>query len=104
MSFVYASNGDDLSYKASTGESYNAKIDGKDSPFHGDPGVTSVEVKKLNDDTIQETYKHDGEVVGMARMTVSPDAKSLTIVNQDLRRGTTDTWIAEKEGNAEAEK
>lgn len=104
LTFVYASNGDNLSYKANTGESYTAKMDGKDYPFHGDPGMTSVDVKKINDDTIQETYKRDGQIVGMARMTVSPDAKSLTIVNQDLRRGTTDTWIAEKEGATEASK
>jgi hypothetical protein len=104
LTFVYASNGNDLTYKANTGESYTAKLDGKDYAFHGDPGTTAVEVKRVDDHTIQETYKRGNEVVGMAKMTISPDAKSLTIVSQDLRRGTTDTWIAEKQGETEAEK
>lgn len=104
LTFVYASNGDRMNYKASTGENYSAAFDGKEYPFKGDPGTTSVMIQKINDHTIQETYKRDGEIVGMARMTVSPDEKSLTIVNQDLRRGTTDTWIAEKQGMTEAAK
>jgi hypothetical protein len=104
LTFVYASNGNGVNYKASTGENYNAMFDGKEYPFKGDPGTTAVVVKRVDDHTIQETYKRDGEVVGMARMTVSPDAKSLTIVSTDLRRGTTDTWIAEKQGMTEASK
>ena len=104
LTFAYASSGDGLNYKATTGESYSAKFDGKDYPFHGDPGMTSVVLKKIDDHTWEETYKREGEVVGVARMTVSGDGKSLNIVSKDTRRGTTDTWIAEKQDNAMADK
>ena len=44
---------------SATGQSYNAKLDGTDTPFKGDPGVTSVSVKKLGKDTLEETRKRD---------------------------------------------
>ncbi len=100
LTFSYSMNGDGLNYKASTGESYSAKFDGKDYPFHGDPGTTEVVLKKLDDHTFEETYKRNGEVVGKQRMTISSDGKSMNIVAQDTRRGTTDTFVAgKKEGS-----
>jgi hypothetical protein len=104
LTFMYAFKGDGLNYKASTGENYSAKFDGKEYPFKGDPGVTAVVLKKVDDHTIEETYKHKGEVVGMSRIALSPDSKSLTIVSEDKRRGRTDTWIAEKQEKQEAAK
>jgi hypothetical protein len=106
LTFVYAPDGDGLKFKASTGENYSAKFDGKDYPFQGDPGTTAVVLKKIDDQTFEETYKRKGEVVGVARMTISPDGKSLTIVSEDKVRGRTDNWIAEKQGagNQEASK
>jgi hypothetical protein len=104
LTFVYAFNGDGLNYKANTGESYSAKFDGKDYPYHGDPGTTSVSLKKIDDHTFQETYKRNGEVVGMGKVSVSADGKSLTLVSQDSRRGTTDTFVAEKQSNTMADK
>ncbi len=104
LTFTYASTVDGLNYKASTGENYNAKFDGRDHPYQGDPGTTAVVVKKIDNNTFEEIDKRDGEVVAISRMTVSPDAKSLTIVSQDMRRGVTDTWVAERMENQEAEK
>jgi hypothetical protein len=104
LTFTYAFTGDGITYKASTGESYHAKFDGKDYPFHGDPGTTAVVLKKIDDNTFEETYKRNGEVVGNARMSIAPDGKSLTIVSKDMRMGRTDRWIAEKQGNTEAAK
>jgi hypothetical protein len=106
LTFTYAVSGDGLNYKASTGESYNAKFDGKEYPYEGDPGTSAVELKKIDDHTFQETYKRKGEVVGTAKMTISPDGKSLTIVSEDRLRGRTDNWVAEKQdaGKQEASK
>jgi hypothetical protein len=104
LTFTYASTGDGLKYKASTGENYDAKFDGKDHPYQGDPGTTSVVLKKIDDNTFEETDKRDGEVIGVSRMTLSPDSKALTIVTEDKRRGVTDTWVAERQENQEAEK
>ena len=99
LTFSYSMNGDGLNFKASTGENYSAKFDGKDYPFHGDPGTTAVSLKRIDDNTFEETYKRDGEVVGMSHYTISPDGKSITIVSQDMRRGTTDHMVAEKAGS-----
>lgn len=97
LTFTYAMGGDGLKFKASTGESYNAKFDGKDYPYHGDPGTTAVVLKKIDDHTFEETYKRGSEVVGVAKIAVSADGKSLHMVNEDKRRGTTDTMVAEKQ-------
>jgi hypothetical protein len=102
LTFVYEGSGNGMNFKASTGESYAAKFDGKDYPFEGDPGTTSVVLKKIDDHTFQETYKRNGEVTGSATLTVSPDGKSLTMIMDDKRRGTKDTWIAEKQSSSDA--
>jgi hypothetical protein len=100
LTFVYTGSGNGMNFKASTGESYTAKFDGKDYPFQGDPGTTSVVLKKIDDHTFEETYKRNGEVTGSAMLTVSPDGKSLTMITEDKRRGTKDTWIAEKQNGS----
>lgn len=100
LTFTYAMSGEGLNYKASTGESYSAKFDGKDYPYSGDPGTTSVVLKKVDDHTFEETYKRKGEVVGMSRISISPDGKSLTLMSKDMRRGTTDTMVAEKKSGS----
>jgi hypothetical protein len=101
LTFTYAMTGDGVNFKASTGENYSAKFDGKDYPFHGDPGTTSVVLKRIDANTFEETYKRNGEVTGSSRMTISPDGKSLSMVSQDMRRGTTDRMVAEKASNGE---
>ena len=43
VTFTYkTSGGDTLSMTTPTGQSYTAKLDGKEVPFVGDPGVTTV--------------------------------------------------------------
>ena len=80
-----------------TGQSYSAKLDGTDAPYKGDPATTSVSVKRLSDRVFEETDKRDGKAVGVARMTVSADGKTLTIDFTDKERGTTSQAIAEKQ-------
>jgi hypothetical protein len=102
LTFTYTASGNGLNFQASTGENYSAKFDGKDYPFHGDPGTTSVVLKKIDDHTFEETYKRNGEVTGTSRMTISPDGRSISLVSQDVRRGTTDHMVAEKTNKGEA--
>jgi len=65
LMFTYKVSGDSLSMSTPTGQSYTAKLDGADVPFKGDPGVTSVSVKRVDKNTIVETYKRDGKVIGV---------------------------------------
>ncbi|HZD31086.1 MAG TPA: hypothetical protein VE779_05420 [Candidatus Angelobacter sp.] len=94
--FSFKSGGDSLSYSTPTGQSYTAPLDGKDAPYVGDPGTTSVSLKRMGD-SIEETDKRDGKVISVAKMTVSPDGKTMTIAVDDKLHGTTATYVAVKQ-------
>ena len=57
----------------------------------------SVSLKRIDDHTIEETDKRDGKVVEVAKMTVSPDGKKMTVVATDTLTGRTSTFVAEKQ-------
>ena len=94
--FTFKGSGDSLSYSTPTGQSYDAKLDGKDAPYVGDPGTTSVSLRRVGD-SIEETDKRDGKVASVAKMTVAPDGKTMTILVDDKLQGTTATYKAEKQ-------
>ncbi len=87
---------DGLSMKDGVGASYTAKFDGKDYPYNGDPGTTSVSLKKIDENTIEETDKRNGKVINVARMTVSADGRTMTVQGEDKLQGTTYKWEAVK--------
>lgn len=98
MILTYVSSGDDLSFKGNDGESYNVKLDGKEYPFQWMPGTTTVSVKKIDDNTIEETYKSaTGDVVFVAHISVSADGRTLTQVGLEKHTGRTTTLVADKE-------
>ena len=97
MIVTYKSTGDGLSMKAGTGESYDAKFDGKDYPFKGDPGVTSVSLKKINANTLEETDKRDGKAIFVSRVTVLPDGKTMKVDFDDKLHGTTSSYVLTKQ-------
>ena len=94
--FTFRSGGDSLSYSNPTGQSYTAKLDGKDVPYVGDPGTTNVSLKRIGD-SIEETDKRSGKVISVAKMTVAPDGKTMTIAVDDKLNGTAATYVAEKQ-------
>ncbi|WP_254424401.1 hypothetical protein [Rhodanobacter sp. C05] len=97
LTFTYKVDGDSLSMTSPTGQSYSAKTDGTDAPYKGDPGTTSVSVKKLDKNTLQETDKRDGKVISIAKMTVAADGKTMTIAVNDKLRGTSMSLVAAKQ-------
>ena len=48
---TYKATPDGMSFSAPTGQSYTAKFDGKEVPIAGDPGGTTVSLKKVNANT-----------------------------------------------------
>jgi hypothetical protein len=96
LTFTYKMTSDGLSMSAPTGESYDAKFDGKDYPVKGDPGGSTVSLKKVDDRTIEETTKRDGKIVGVARIAAAADGKVLDISYDDKERGTTMKYQAMK--------
>jgi len=94
---TYKVDGDELSMATPTGQSYTAKLDGTDAPIKGDPGTTSVSVKRISDSVVEETDKRNGKVIGVYKMTVAPDGKTLTVDVDDKLHGTTSKFTAEKQ-------
>ena len=95
--FTYKVEGDSLMMTTPTGQSYAAKLDGTDAPYKGDPGTTSVSVKKVDKNAMEETDKRDGKVISVARMTLSADGKGMTIAVDDKLHGTTMQFTAQKQ-------
>lgn len=97
ITYTYKVNGDELTMSSPTGQTYTAKMDGSDAPMKGDAGVSSVSVKKLGENMIEETDKRDGKTIGMMKATVQPDGKSMHIVYEDKLHGTTMKYVATKQ-------
>ena len=94
---TFKATDDGLSMKDGTGDSYTAKFDGKDYPYKGDPGTTSVSLNKIDANTIEETDKRNGKVITVSRMSVQPDGKTMKIAVDDKLNNQTVNWTAEKE-------
>jgi hypothetical protein len=80
-----------------TGASYSAKLNGTDETYKGDPGITSVSVKRMGKNSFEETDKRDGKVISVAKFTVAPDGKSMTIAVTDKLHGTASEFSALKQ-------
>jgi len=89
--------GDSLSMTSPTGQSYVAKLDGTDAPYKGDPGISSVAVKKMGKNSIEETDKRDGKAITVTRMTVGTDGKTITAKVEDKLHGTSSQFTATKQ-------
>jgi hypothetical protein len=94
---TYAVSGTTLKMTSPTGQSYSAPVDGSDSPFMGDPGQTSVSIKRVDDRTIDETDKRDGKVIGSAHISVAADGKTMTIAWKDALHDTSGKYTAMKQ-------
>jgi endonuclease YncB( thermonuclease family) len=97
LAFTYKVDGDSLTMSNPTGQTYTAKLDGTDAPYKGDPGTTSVSLRRVDKNTLEETDKRDGKVINVSRMTVAADGKSMTIAFDDKLHGTTGKIVAQKQ-------
>ena len=77
------------------GRQFEARFDGRDCPVQGDPGQM-VSLKRMGDDTIEQTEKQDGKVMRVMLITVSKDGKSMRIESTDKQRGGTMRYEAWK--------
>ena len=94
MTFTIQMSGDSITVSSPTGTGYTAKLDGTEAPYKGDPGITSVTVKKLGPNTLEETDKRDGKVIGTSKMTVN--GNKMTIDGVDKLHGAKTTIMANK--------
>jgi hypothetical protein len=97
LTITYQGTENGLKMSDQNGNSYDAKFDGKDYPITGDPGHTMVSLSRISNDTIEETDKRDGKIVGVFRMTVAKDGKSIQAEYNDKQHGTKTTFTMEKQ-------
>lgn len=76
---IYKATPDGMSCSTPTGQSYTAKFDGKEVPIAGDPGGTTISLKKVNANTFIETDHRMGKIIEIDRWTVSPDGKTMKV-------------------------
>jgi hypothetical protein len=72
-------DGSTFSFADPTGQSYTAKLDGTETPFKGDLSGTMVSVKRIDENTIEETDRHNEKIVEVTRFTCSADGKTMSV-------------------------
>lgn len=97
LTFTLKLEGDTVHFSDPTGQSYTATLGGAEAPYDGDPGTTSVSVKRVGRNTIEETDKRNNKTIAVLDMAVSPDGRSMTYTVHDLLRGRVDKYVANKQ-------
>jgi hypothetical protein len=68
-----------LSMSDRMGRSFSAKLDGTDAPYNGSDEFTSVSLKVIDKNTIEESDKKDGKIVKISLWSVGPDGKTMHV-------------------------
>src|SRR5271157_1460208 len=97
LTSTWKGGGDGLSMSTPTGFGWDAKLDGKEYPVKGIYANETVSVKPAGDRSIEVTYKRDGKLWTVAKITVSPDGKAMTTVADNKQTGRVSTYIDEKQ-------
>jgi hypothetical protein len=58
---------------------FQAKYDGKDNPFKGNPDADMIAYKRIDANTVEATTKLKGKSAGMTKIVVSKDGKIRTL-------------------------
>jgi hypothetical protein len=92
----YRCTANEFSAETPLGEKFNAKFDGKDYLLEDDPAHTMVSVKLLSPNTVEQTSKRDGKVVGVLHLTVAPDGKTIHVIFENKETSTTTSYDMRK--------
>jgi hypothetical protein len=97
LTTTYKWSGDALNMTQPTGQSYTAKLDGKDYPYKGSYSFDSVSLKRVDDHTIEATNKREGKVISVDTISIASDGKTLTEVVNNKQTDRTSTFVSEKQ-------
>jgi uncharacterized protein YqgV (UPF0045/DUF77 family) len=89
--------GDTFRFADPAGQSYAARLDGTETRIEGDLSNTMVSVRRLGENTIEETDKRNGKVVEVTRFTPSADGKTMTVSMEDKVKGGTRLLVCHKQ-------
>jgi hypothetical protein len=79
------------------GEKFNAKFNGKDYLVEDDPAHTMVSVKLLSSNSVEQTNKRDGKVVGVLRLTVAPGGETIHATYENKEANSTTGYVMVKQ-------
>ena len=96
LTVTYKVDADMIHMSSPAGQSYDAKLDGTDTPIKGDTAGTTASVKKVGDNSYEETDKRDGKVVSVTTFTVGADGK-MHVNSVDKRNDSTMTYDADRQ-------
>lgn len=96
LTVTYQQSANGLKMSSPTGQSYEAKFNGKEAPVAGDPGNTMVSLKRIDERTIQETDRRKGKITDIATYKVSADGKTMQVVDDDKLHGTKMSYKADR--------
>jgi hypothetical protein len=84
------------------GQSYNARFDGQQYPIQGDPGKTTVKVKRIDNHNVVETDSRDGKVTDEVHLAAAKDGKTIEVTDHDLLHHQITTFTLDRQGVAAA--
>ena len=96
LTVTFKTDPDMLHMSSPSGTSYDAKLDGTDTPIKGDAAGTTASVKKLSETSYQETDKRGGRVVWVGTFTVGADGK-LNVQSENKLDGSKFSYSADKQ-------
>jgi len=96
LTLTFKADADMLHMSSPSGVSYDAKLDGTDTPIKGDPAGTMASVKKLSDTSYEETDKRDGKVVWVGTFTLGADGR-LSVQSENKLNGSKFSYSADKQ-------
>jgi hypothetical protein len=97
LTVTYSETADGLKMTTPSGQSYDAKFDGKQVLTEGDPGKTMVALKRIDSHTIEETDRRKGKITDIIISKVAADGKTMHISDKDPLHGTTTSFTATKQ-------
>ncbi len=89
--------GDTFSFADPTGQSYVARLDGTPTRVVGDLTNTMVSLRRIGENTIEETDTRGGKVSEVTRFTVSPDGRTMAISIESKANGNVRQFVAHRQ-------
>jgi len=79
------------------GQSYDAKFDGNQYPVQGDPGHTTVSLKRVDANTVEETDTRAGKVTDEIHLAAAADGKTIQVTDKDVQHDQITTFTLDKQ-------
>ncbi len=94
---TYRRSGDGLTFSKPAGEAWTARPDGKDYPVKGSYSIDAVSLKQINGREIEVSYKREGKLIEVDKITISTDGRKMTRVAESKLTGRVSIYVAEKQ-------